>query len=261
MYLTAVLNLPHGALAQSAVAEKQFPGQGHLTHEAHIMAMPSKKENIVIEPSELSDKHMVISIGRQFGAGGRTIGKMIAEHYGIKYYDSELLVETAKDMGFSPEIFEKTDEVPSIQNSLGRLADLSSPNMSESVLSGANLFKAQSETMQRIANAESCVIVGRASDYVLRERKDLISFFLRAPMDFRAENIASRHSIDIKSAQKMVEERESARKEYYDYYTGKEWGNSNGYDLCVDVSKLGFEKTAEMMIEFIDSIFSKKEEK
>ncbi|MCQ2188351.1 MAG: cytidylate kinase-like family protein [Paludibacteraceae bacterium] len=186
---------------------------------------------------------------------------MIAEHYKIKYYDSELLVEAAKDMGFAPEVFAKADEVPSLQNALGRLADLSSPNSSESVISGATLFKAQSETMRRIADTESCVIVGRASDYVLRDRNNVVTFFLRAPMEFRTKNIASRHNIDIKSAQELVEERESARKSYYDYYTGKEWGDSKGYDLCVNVSKLGFEETAQMMIAFIDSIFSKKEEK
>lgn len=225
------------------------------------LMLPSKEQKVVDVEKNTDDNHVVISIGRQFGAGGRYIGKLIANHYGIKYYDSELLVEAAKDMGFAPEIFEKADEVPSLQTSFGNLADLSSPNTSEPMLSGANLFKAQSETMQRIAETESCVIVGRASDYVLRERKDVVTFFLRAPMEFRAENIASRHNIDIKKAQKLVEERETARKEYYDYYTGKEWGDSKGYDLCVDVSKLGFEKTAEMMIAFIDSVFSKKAEK
>lgn len=223
--------------------------------------LPSKTSNPVEVEQTTDTNHMVISIGRQYGAGGRQIGKLIAEHYGIKYYDSELLVETAKDMGFAPEIFEKADEVQLLQNTLGKLADLSSPNTSETVLSGANLFKAQSETMQRIAESESCVIVGRASDYVLRERKDVVTFFLRAPMEFRAENIASRQNIDIKKAQKQVEERESARKEYYDYFTGKEWGDSKGYDLCVDVSKLGFEETAKMMIRFIDSVFDKKAEK
>lgn len=225
------------------------------------LSLPSSETKIAEPEKKLDGDHIVISIGRQFGAGGRHIGKLIADHYGIKYYDSELLVEAAKDMGFAPEIFAKADEVPSLQNALDRLADLSSPNTNESVLSGANLFKAQSETMQRIADTESCVIVGRASDYVLRDRKDVVTFFLRAPMEFRAENIASRHNIDIKKAQKLVEERETARKEYYDYYTGKEWGDSKGYDLCVDVSKLGFEKTASMMIDFIDSVFGKKAEK
>ena len=223
--------------------------------------LPSKETKVATTEKSGDANNIVISIGRQFGAGGRQIGKLIADHYGIKYYDSELLVEAAKDMGFAPEIFEKADEVPSLQNTLDRLADLSSPNTSESVLSGANLFKAQSETMQRIADSESCVIVGRASDYVLRDRQNVVTFFLKAPMEFRAENIAERHKIDIKKAKKLVEERETARKEYYDYYTGKEWGDSKGYDLCVDVSKLGFEKTAEMMIAFIDSVFSKKAEK
>ncbi|MCQ2190856.1 MAG: cytidylate kinase-like family protein [Paludibacteraceae bacterium] len=225
------------------------------------LTLPNKETKVDVEKKNVDSNHIVISIGRQFGAGGRQIGKLIADHYGIKYYDSELLVEAAKDMGFAPEIFAKADEVPSLQNSLDRLADLSSPNTSESVLSGANLFKAQSETMQRIADSESCVIVGRASDYVLRDRKDLVTFFLRAPMEFRAENIASRHNIDIKKAQKLVEEREAARKEYYDYYTGREWGDSKGYDLCIDVSKLGLEETAKMMIAFIDSVFGKKAEK
>lgn len=225
------------------------------------LTMPSQSNKVAEPEKHIDSDHFVISIGRQFGAGGRQIGKLIADHYGIKYYDSELLVEAAKDMGFAPEIFAKADEVPSLQNALGRLADLSSPTMDESALSGANLFKAQSETMQRIADAESCVIVGRASDYVLRDRKDVVTFFLRAPMEFRAENIASRHNLDIKNAKKMVEEREAARKEYYDYYTGKEWGDSKGYDLCVDVSKLGFEETGKMMIAFIDSVFGKKAEK
>ncbi len=225
------------------------------------LTLPIKETKPMMPTKQIEGDHIVISIGRQFGAGGRQIGKMIADHYGIKYYDSELLVEAAKDMGFAPEIFANADEVPSLQNALDRLADLSSPNTNESVLSGANLFKAQSETMQRIAESESCVIVGRASDYVLRDRKDMVTFFLRAPMEFRAENIASRHNIDIKNAQKLVEERESARKAYYDYYTGKEWGDSKGYDLCVDVSKLGLEATAKMMIAFIDSVFGKKAEK
>lgn len=223
--------------------------------------LPAKETKVDVAPTTTDADHMVISIGRQFGSGGRQIGKLIADHYGIKYYDSELLVEAAKDMGFAPEIFAKADEVPSLQNTLGRLADLSSPNTSETVISGANIFKAQSETMQRIAEAESCVIVGRASDYVLRERTDMVTFFLKAPMEFRAENIASRQNIDIKKAQKLVEEREAARKEYYDYFTGKEWGDSKGYDLCVDVSKLGIEETATMMIHFIDSLFGKKAKK
>ena len=117
-------------------------------------------------------------------------------------------------------------------------------------MSDRGIFKMQSETIMKIAEQGSAVIVGRCSDYILRDRTDVLSVFLTSPGEVRAQRIAERCGISIEEAERLIEEKDSKREEYYNYYTFGDWGKASTYDLCLDSSILGIEGTAEMIIEF-----------
>ena len=197
-------------------------------------------------------KHnLVITIGRQFGSGGRDIGKRLADMFGISYYDKELIIEAAKMSGLSSEIFERKDEKTpgSLRFAFAREFGISAGFSSES------LFQIQSDTIRKIASKESCVIVGRCADYVLRDNPRCVNVFINAPIEQRIRNVKERDaSIDCKNIVELLEKMDKNRSAYYNFYTDKRWGYSNSYHLTVDSSLLGQEGTAELIKSFIESI-------
>jgi len=205
-------------------------------------------------------EQIVISIGRQFGSGGRIIGKALAEKLNIDYYDNELLVLAAKQNGLAPEFFENNDE---ISNSIFGFASNILDNIglgtfTNNMLSGDTLFQMQSETIKRLASEKSCIIVGRCSDYILRDNPNCVSIFLHASEEERAKRIANRMNISEEAALTKLAEADKKRASYYNFYSNKTWGDSKTYDLSINVSKLGIEGTLSFILDYLKMRFPDK---
>ena len=202
-------------------------------------------------------KHIIINIGRQLGSGGHDIGRMLALDFQAKYYDRELLNLAAKESGLSEKIFEQNDEKKGFFRGLLNLGSphVSSGSVYKSGVSQESLFQFQSEAIKKAANEGSCVFVGRCADYVLRNLPNTVSVFVTASMDYRVHQIMNKRHLDEDAARKFIEQGESERATYYNYYTGKKWGAAESYDLCIDSSVLGLVETEKMIALFIRKKF------
>ncbi len=197
----------------------------------------------------------IYTIGREFGSGGREVGEKLAAKLGIKIYDKELLQQAAKDSGFCEEIFENHDEKPT--NSF--LYSLVMDTYSVSGYSAApfldmplnhKVFLAQFETIKKIAEKESCVIVGRCADYALSDNPDCINIFIHADLDVRIKNVSRNLNITENKARDIINKTDKQRASYYNYYTSKKWGDSKSYNLSLDAGKLGTDNCVEMILKF-----------
>lgn len=202
-------------------------------------------------------KHIIINIGRQLGSGGHDIGRMLALDFQAKYYDRELLNLAAKESGLSEKIFEQNDEKKGFFRGLLNLGSphVSSGRVYNSGVSQESLFQFQSEAIKKAANEGSCVFVGRCADYVLRNLPNTVSVFVTASMDYRVQQIMNKRHLDEDAARKFIEQGESERATYYNYYTGKKWGAAESYDLCIDSSVLGLVETEIIIAQFIKKKF------
>lgn len=205
---------------------------------------------------------IIINIGRQLGSGGRVIGRMLADDFGCKFYDRELLNLAARESGFSEEFFEQNDENRGFFRSLFHIhvPHVSDCSFYNNKLSQESLFKFQSDAIQRAAQEGSCVFVGRCADYVLRDRKDVVNIFITADMDRRIRQVCERSGCDRATARKIIAKGDSCRAAYYNYYTGKTWGHSESYDLCINSSLMGIERTEEFVREFVKRRFGNQDE-
>ena len=202
-------------------------------------------------------KHIIICVGRQLGSGGHDIARMLALDFGAKYYDHELLDLAAKESGYSEKMFEKNDERRGFFRSLFHMHSAAVPDDSLYMngFSQDSLFKFQSDAILKAADESSCVFVGRCADYVLRERKDVVSVFISASKRFRIDQIMAKQHLDVPAANKFIKQHESQRASYYNYYTGKKWGAAESYDLCIDASVLGLQATEKILADFIRKRF------
>jgi cytidylate kinase len=202
-------------------------------------------------------KHIIINIGRQLGSGGHDIGRMLALDFQAKYYDRELLNLAAKESGLSEKIFEQNDEKKGFFRGLLNLGSphVSSGRVYNSGVSQESLFQFQSEAIKKAANEGSCVFVGRCADYVLRNLPNTVSVFVTASMDYRVQQVMNKRHLDEDAARKFIEQGESERSTYYNYYTGKKWGAAESYDLCIDSSVLGLVETEKIIAQFIKKKF------
>lgn len=187
-------------------------------------------------------KKIIITIGRQFGSGGLAVAKELGKRLEIPVYDNELITKAAQESGFSAELFVKNDERKSLFSFSALFAD--------NCVSESGLFNIQCETIKKIASQGSAVIVGRCSDYVLREMDGVLDVFLTSPAEVRAERIIERHSVSLDEAMEMIQKKDRCRSEYYNYYTFGNWGVASTYDLCIDSSLLGIKGTSDYIIEF-----------
>ena len=201
----------------------------------------------------MNNDKLIISVGRQLGSGGRTIAKMLAEEFGCRFFDREVLELAAKESGFSPEFFEKNDERKGFLDQIFHMhvPFISDSSFYDNGLSQENLFRIQSDAIRKAANESSCVFVGRCADYVLRDNPNMVSVFITADLDERVCNVCRRENCSEEEARKIINTAESSRASYYNYYTGKTWGSSASYDLCVNTSLLGMEDTKRFIAEFI----------
>lgn len=205
----------------------------------------------------MGNKHIIINVGRQLGSGGHDIARMLAMDFSAKYYDKEILNLAAKESGFSEKVFEQNDEQRGFFKTLLRqyVPFLSDSSLYTSNFSPDSLFKFQSDAIRKAAQQGSCVFVGRCADYVLRERKNVVSVFVTASIDFRVRQIMVKQNLDRPQARKFIEQREAKRAAYYNYYTGKKWGAAESYDLCIDTSVLGLQATEQLIAYFIRKRF------
>lgn len=205
----------------------------------------------------VNDKHIIICIGRQLGSGGHDIARMLACDFNAKYYDRELLNLAAKESGFSEKFFEQNDEQRGLFRTLFHMHASHIPDNSlyQSNFSQESLFKFQSDAIRKAASQESCVFVGRCADYVLRDYENVLNVFITASIDFRIRQIMSKQKLEAVQARKFIEQHEAKRAAYYNYYTGKKWGAAESYDLCIDTSVLGMQKTELFIADFIRKRF------
>ena len=203
------------------------------------------------------NKQVIICVGRQLGSGGHDIARMLALDFNAKYYDRELMNLAAKESGFSEKFFEQNDEQRGIFRSLFHLhaPHIGDNNLYNNDFSQESLFKFQSDAIKKAADEGSCVFVGRCADYVLRDRSNMVSVFITASMDFRIQQVMTKEHLDHAAARRFIEQRETTRASYYNYYTGKKWGSAASYDLCIDASILGLQATERLIADFIRKRF------
>ena len=198
----------------------------------------------------------VITIGRQFGSGGRYVGKLLAEKLGIPYYDKQLLTEAARDSGICEELFENYDEKPtrSLLFSMVMGAQLHTDTGSVYVDMPLNhkIFLAQFDAIRRIASEGPCVIVGRCGDYVLRDKPNATHVFVKADMASKVERAVTYYGVDRLNAEETIRKADKRRASYYSYYATSDWGDINNYDLTVDTGKLGVEGAVELICRHVE---------
>ena len=207
--------------------------------------------------------HKVYTIGREFGSMGLLVGQKLAERLGIKYYDKELLQQAAKDSGFCEEIFENHDEKPSNSFLYSLVMDTySAGNYTSTPFLDMPLnhkvFLAQFDTIKKIAENESCVIVGRCADYALANHPDVINVFVRADLEDRIKIISKRLDLTENKAKDLIIKNDKQRASYYNYYTSKKWGETSSYDLSINTSKISVDNAVDLILDFRNYMDMKK---
>ena len=198
----------------------------------------------------------IITVGRQYGSGGRYVARLLAEKLGIPFYDKELLAEVAKDSGFNEELLQEHDEkntrgfLFSMMGSGQTLGD--SGSMYLDMPLNHRIFLAQFDTIRRIAGQGPCVIVGRCADYVLRDQPKVLNVFIKADREERIRRIVEYYGADALRAEEMIKKSDKQRASYYNYYATGTWGDVNNYDLCVDTGALGIVGAVDLIADCVD---------
>lgn len=196
----------------------------------------------------------IITISREFGSGGRTVGRLVADKLGIPFYDKELVENIALESGFAPKFVEENGE-----HSPGRsiLSYAFAPQGVPGVMNGLStadfLWNIQCGVILQLAEKGPCVIVGRNADYVLKDREDCLHTFIHASMEFRADRIVRLYGESEKSPEARLQEKDKRRRVNYQHYTGRNWGTAQNYDICLDTSTLGIEQCADIIVSLVQN--------
>ena len=200
----------------------------------------------------------VITITRQFGSGGREIGKKLAEAYGIPFYDNEIISRAAKDTGFAEAAFERAEDKAS--NSLlysiaMGMNGFSSQDVGFSGLSlDDRIFLAQSKVIRNVAKEGPCVIVGRCADYILKNQENVVNLFIRATLDFRIKRAIEVEGIPKEKSAEMVMKKDKSRANYYKYHSGERWDNVLNYDFAIRSDLCGIDGTVACLKAYLDQM-------
>lgn len=198
----------------------------------------------------------VITIGRQFGSGGREIGEKVADYFGIKCYDKELLSRAAKESGFCEEMIQNHDERPTNSFLYNLVMDTYSFGYNASSFVDMpishKVFLAQFDTIKNIADEGPCVIVGRCADYALSDYKNVINLFIFGDEEKKIERIMEKYNLSREKARDMIVKKDKQRQSYYNYYSSKKWGRADSYDLCINSSVLGVEGTVKLITQYVE---------
>ena len=198
----------------------------------------------------------IITIGRQFGSAGREIGEKLAEYFGIKCYDKELLSRAAKESGFCEEMIQNHDERPTNSFLYNLVMDTYSFGYNASSFVDMpishKVFLAQFDTIKKIADEGGCVIVGRCADYALADYENCIHLFIYADEDTKVKRIMEKYELTESKARDMITKKDKQRQSYYNYYSSKKWGRSESYDLSVNSGVLGIDGTVKLIAQFVE---------
>ncbi len=205
---------------------------------------------------------VIVTIARQYGSGGKTIGQMLAKDLGIKAYSREILKLASEDSGINETLFNKADEKLKKTSLFGIMkreykGELIPPE-SEDFTSNANLFNYQAKIIKNLAQEESCVIIGRCGDYVLKGNPDVVSVFVHASPEYCKKQAIERGAYTGKDVEKFIQKTDKYRADYYHYYTGQVWNDARNYDLCLNSERLGFEGCVEAIKAYIKIRFGEE---
>lgn len=194
----------------------------------------------------------IITISREFGSGGRSIGRQVANVLGIPFYDKELVDQIAMESGFAPKFVEENGEH---SPGLTRLSYAFTPQGIPGVMNGLStadfLWNIQCGVILQLADQGPCVIVGRNADYILKDRPDAFHVFIHASMDFRADRIVRLYGESEKSPEARLQEKDKRRRVNYQHYTGREWGMAQNYNICLDSSAIGVDQCARIIADLV----------
>lgn len=200
----------------------------------------------------------IITISRQYSSGGREIGRILAKEWGIPFYDNELITRAAQDSGYSVDAFESAESRAgsSLLYSIARgMVTAGSMTTTFSHLSlDDRLFIAQTDIIKKVADEGPCIIVGRCADYILRRRENLVNIFVNADMPFRVERAQRIDNMPSEKIEENILKMDKRRSNYYNFHTGEKWGKADSYALCINSGKVGIEKTALLIKQYVDSI-------
>lgn len=207
----------------------------------------------------LNMAHRIITISRQYGSGGRSVGRKIADKFDMEFFDKELLEAAAKKSGISKELFEMHDEKPTSSFLFSLVSDgyffgYPSVNSYNDMPISQRVFLVQFDTIKEIAREKSCVIVGRCADYALADFDDVVNVFISANMETRIQNVMHETGQSEEKARDLIAKVDKRRASYYNYYTNKKWGACESYDLCINSSMVGIDGCVETIVKFSDLI-------
>lgn len=198
--------------------------------------------------------NLVITIGRECGSAGRLIGQKLAADLGVKCYDKELLTLAAKNSGLCEELFKTHDEKPTSSFLYSLVMDTYSLGYNTSAYMDMpinhKIFLAQFDTIKKLAEEESCVIVGRCADYALAEYPNMVSVFICGNEDDKIHHLMERHNVDEAKAKDIMIKTDKRRASYYNYYSSKRWGSCKSYDMCLNSSTVDYDGAVDIIKEF-----------
>lgn len=200
-----------------------------------------------IKTTSQLDKHVIITISREYGSGGRYIGKLVAEKLGINLYDKEFITKVAEETGLSKEYIEDNEQKRDVLSVLNNGYYCGLNNADE-------LFIKEAELVKEIATKESCVIVGRCADFILKDRDDVIKIFVYSDMEDKVKRATQIYGLDKEKAKKEIKRIDKLRANHYKYYTEKEWNDNANYDICINSDSLGVEKSADLICEIVSNV-------
>ncbi len=195
-------------------------------------------------------KHLVITIGREFGSGGHEIGARLANKLGIAFYDRELIALAAEKSGYSESFINRNDErTPGM---FARSVMFAKGNSYGRMSPEDDLFIAQTALIRELTDKGPCVIVGRCADYVLRDKRNVVNVFIHAPLDdrIRRKLALGTEGASERDVKRNIQTKDKNREKYYNFYTGLRWGDSRNYNICIDTSKVGIDGAVEIIADY-----------
>lgn len=197
----------------------------------------------------------IVTVGRQYGSGGREIGQKIADHYGIPFYDNELITRAAKESGFAEETFAKAEDKATNSLLYSLAMGINVYGNQDFGFTGLSLddriFLAQSDVIRKVAEEGPCVIVGRCADYVLKEQENIVNLFVKASMSFRLERVVKEYGEEEKKAADIILKNDKRRANYYSYHVGEKWTDLNNYDLVIRSDFAGIEQSVKCICGYL----------
>ena len=204
----------------------------------------------------MAKTNTIITIGREYGSAGREIGYKVADYFGIKLYDKEMLARAAKESGICQELFETHDEKPTSSFLYSLVMDTYSLGYSAGSYADMpinhKVFLAQFDTIKKIASEGPCILVGRCADYALEDFDNVLSVFIQADMNARIRRIARIYDLTDAKAKERIVKTDKQRASYYNYYSNKKWSDADSYNICLDSSVLGIDGTAEAIERLVE---------